>query len=102
MDFPYSIISDQYDLFMNKIIQEMLPINSYNQFKSVKQLQSIRQSCAHHCSFMLPSSKFYLIKLLGYTVYSGNFSFPCVNSAIQKLISQITESFMNLLVIQKK
>ena len=48
MDFPYSIFSDQYDLFMNKIIEEMLPINSYNQFKSIKQLQSIRQSCAHH------------------------------------------------------
>ena len=75
----------------------MLPINSYNQLKSIKQLQSIHQSCAIIFSFMLPSSKLYVIKLLGYTVYCGNFSFPCVNSAILEI--NFTDKFCELTIV---
>ena len=90
MDFPYSIISDQYDLFMNKIIEEMLTINSYNQFIKVVPIIF---------SFMLPSSKLYLIKLLGCTVYSGNFSVPCIDSAILEINLQNDYKFCQLIIV---
>ena len=47
MDFPHSIISDQYDLFMNKIIEEQVDITiSKNQ---VLQILYLVYSTVLHC-----------------------------------------------------
>ena len=47
MDFPHSIISDQYDLFMNKIIEEQVDITISK--SQVLQILYLVYSTVLHC-----------------------------------------------------